>query len=98
MLPRAGERRADASGQVVTHGRRSGVGDKALTLFQTHSLERDDAGRGVAADNDVIVAKFGGELLDKVVRIQRWPWVTLFRLHHWVTLDAFAAPGQPRGV
>ena len=97
-FPGTGKGRSDGGGQVVTHGGGSGVGDQTLALSQTHGLERHDAGCCVAADYDVVVGEFGRELLDEVVRIQGRAGLALAILHDGVALDAFAAPGEPRGV
>ena len=97
-LAGTGEGRPDGGGQVVTHGRRAGVGDQALVPPQTQGLKGHDAGACIAADDDVIVGEPGGELLDEVIRVERRTGLALVILHDRITPNALPAPGEPRSV
>ena len=47
--------RANGGGQIVAHGGGAGIRDQPLAAFESHRLERHDAGGRIAADDDVVL-------------------------------------------
>ncbi len=66
-----GHRGSQRGGKVMSHGRRSGIGNQPLIHLQLRHLIRNNTGSGVPAHHYVVVSQALEQLLHKVIRAER---------------------------